>query len=333
MTPKVSILVPVYGVAQFIERCAISLFEQTFVDIEYIFINDCTPDNSITILERVITRYPHRKPKVKIIQHKNNRGLAAARNTGVQNAIGEYILHVDSDDCLEVNMVELLYNKAIQEDADLVFCDYILDFKNSSKKVEQVWDSDKQEFIKRILSASSAPSIWNKLSKKSLYTDYGIQAIEGINLGEDFLVVPKLLYHSKKVAKVSEFLYHYNLTNPNSYTKDYSKKNIDNVITVLNDLTLFFKKKADYKLYETSILQGKLKKKVEFLLNGDKRYWNDLILIFPETNNLEDISFLCTTEKIGYFFIKYNLKQTLYFYKWIYRKYIQWIVMKNGNIY
>lgn len=319
MTPKVSILVPVYGVAQFIERCAISLFEQTFVDIEYIFINDCTPDNSITILERVITRYPHRKPKVKIIQHKNNRGLAAARNTGVQNATGEYILHVDSDDCLEVNMVELLYNKAIQEDADLVFCDYILDFKNSSKKVEQVWDSDKQKFIKRILSASSAPSIWNKLSKKSLYTDYGIQAIEGINLGEDFLVVPKLLYHSKKVAKVSEFLYHYNLTNPNSYTKDYSKKNIDDVVLTLNNLTIFFEKKADYKLYERSILQGKFRKKIELIVNAKRELWNELIFIFPEVQELKDISFLRIREQISYFLIRNKLKRTLYLCRWLYK--------------
>lgn len=320
MTPKVSILVPVYGVAQFIERCAVSLFEQTFVDIEYIFINDCTPDNSITILEHVITRYPHRKPRVRIVQHKNNRGLAAARNTGVQNATGEYILHVDSDDYLEVNMVELLYNKAIEEDADLVFCDYILDFKNSSKKVEQVWDSDKQEFIKRILSASSAPSIWNKLSKKSLYTDYGIQAIEGINLGEDFLVVPKLLYHSKKVAKVSEFLYHYNLTNPNSYTKNFSKKNINDVLLVLEQLENFFEEKLDYTLYRESLLKGKIRKKIELILNSESKYWKQLMNIFPETKKIENFSFLTSGEKISYFFIKHNYKRGL----WFYRRYV-WI--------
>lgn len=328
MTPKVSILIPVYGVTQFIERCAVSLFEQTFVDIEYIFINDCTPDDSITILEHVITRYPLREHSVKIIHHKNNRGLAAARNTGIENATGEYVLHVDSDDYLETNMVELLYNKAIQENADVVLCDYVLDFKNSSKKIELVLDFDKQEYIKRILSARAVPSIWNKLFKKSLYTDYAIQAIEGVNLGEDFLVVPKLLYHSKRIVKVSEFLYHYNLTNPNSYTKNYSIKNIDNVTSVLNDLTLFFKDKADYELYKESILEGKLKKKIEFLLNGEKKYWNDLILVFPETDNLEDTSFLCNTEKIGYFLIRNNLKKTLYFYKWIYKKYIQWVVMR-----
>ena len=104
-TPKVSMLIPIYGVEKFIERCAISLFEQTYQNIEYIFVNDCTKDDSINVLERVINRYPNRKPFVRIINHAQNKGLAGARNTAVANATGEFIMHVDSDDYVDKEIV------------------------------------------------------------------------------------------------------------------------------------------------------------------------------------------------------------------------------------
>ena len=83
MNPKVSIIVPVYNVSKFIERCARSLFEQTFESIEYIFVNDCTPDDSITKLNKIIIDYPQRSKSIRIIEHETNRGLAAARNSGL----------------------------------------------------------------------------------------------------------------------------------------------------------------------------------------------------------------------------------------------------------
>ena len=95
---KVSILVPIYGVERFIERCARSLFEQTYPNIEYVFVNDCTADRSVEILKELVEDYPGRKDAVKIISHEKNRGLAAARNTALENATGVFICHVDSDD-------------------------------------------------------------------------------------------------------------------------------------------------------------------------------------------------------------------------------------------
>ncbi len=117
---SVSIIVPIYNVEKYIERCAVSLFEQDFEDIEYIFVNDCTPDNSIQILEEVIEKYPNRKSNVKIIHYKANKGLGSARKTGLEQATGEYVLHIDSDDWVELDMVLCLYNKAIETDADIV---------------------------------------------------------------------------------------------------------------------------------------------------------------------------------------------------------------------
>ena len=103
---KVSVLVPVYGVEKYIERCARSLFEQTYSDLEYVFVNDCTPDQSIEILKKVMAEYPQRKNAVKIVNHAKNRGLAAARNTAYDNATGDFVTIVDSDDWLEWDALE-----------------------------------------------------------------------------------------------------------------------------------------------------------------------------------------------------------------------------------
>ena len=81
---KVTVAVPIYGVEKYIERCAVSLFEQTYSNIEYIFVNDCTCDNSMGILKSILDKYPERKKQVKIIVHEQNKGLGAARNTAIK---------------------------------------------------------------------------------------------------------------------------------------------------------------------------------------------------------------------------------------------------------
>lgn len=318
MIPKVSILVPIFNVSSFIERCAVSLFEQTFEDIEYIFVNDCTPDNSIEVLNNVIQRYPNRQAQIRIINHENNKGLAGARNTGIANANGDFILHIDSDDYVEPNMVELLYSKAIAENSDIVVCDFIMEWDNTNRVVEQIWDKNPKIFINKILSVQAVPSVWNKLFKKKLYIENNISTIEGINLGEDLITTPKLLYYSKNVSKVEIPLYHYLQTNSNSYTKNYTEKNINNVEDVLKELTSFFKNKEDFYLFEQSLLEGKLKKKIELIFNSDEEYWNELFKIFPEANKLKDFSFLTIREKIIYFFISNNYSFALSWYKKLY---------------
>lgn len=113
MRNKVSIIVPIYGVEKYIERCARSLFEQSFKDIEYIFVNDCTTDASMSILASVIRDYPGYN--IHIINKKTNEGLPQARKTGVIASTGEYIMHVDSDDWLEPKAIEKLYLMAIEK--------------------------------------------------------------------------------------------------------------------------------------------------------------------------------------------------------------------------
>ena len=100
---KVSIIVPIYNVEKYIERCAVSLFEQTYSNIEYVFVNDCTPDQSITVLKRVIDCYPHRASQTKIINHDYNCGVAISRNTALEHSTGEFVCQVDPDDYIELD--------------------------------------------------------------------------------------------------------------------------------------------------------------------------------------------------------------------------------------
>lgn len=297
---KVSILVPIYGVEKFIEKCAVSLLEQTFDDIEYIFVNDQTKDKSINILKEVIARYPQRQYQIKIITHSSNKGLAGARNTGIENATGDYILHVDSDDYIESNTIELLYNKAVEENADIVVCDYVLNWNNTNKEVLQVYNVNPSKMINLLLSDEAVTSVWNKLIRRSLYINHNIKAMQGINLGEDFFVIPRLIYFANKIAKVDKALYHYVQLNATSYTKKMSKKNILDVVFVFESLAQFFSDKREYEIYLKSINRGKLRKKLEFILQSDDETLEMAMNLFPEINTNIDTNFLNKIEKIVY---------------------------------
>lgn len=112
---KISVIIPIYNVERFITRCAISLMKQTLKeDVEFIFVDDATPDRSIDLLQEVINQYPERRNQVRLIRHAKNKGLPAARNSGLKVAVGEYIFHCDSDDWLELDMLETLYDVAVK---------------------------------------------------------------------------------------------------------------------------------------------------------------------------------------------------------------------------
>ena len=123
----ISVIVPVYKVERFISRCVNSLFSQSMQDnIEFIFVDDASPDKSLALVEQCLKYYPKRKKQVRILHHIKNLGLPAARNTGLGIARGEYIYHCDSDDYLETDALEAMYVAATKYDADIVWSDWFL---------------------------------------------------------------------------------------------------------------------------------------------------------------------------------------------------------------
>ena len=320
MSPKVSILVPVYNVEAFIERCAISLFEQTFEDIEYLFVNDCTPDNSIEVLKKVIDKYPNRKCNTCIINNETNLGIAGVRNILLDKAKGNFFLFVDSDDYIDHDMIEKMYESIIAEKADIAVCDFIIEWQNVNKIFYQNINANKTKAINSLLRMDTMPGLPNKLIRLSFIKDNNLLFHKDMNVGEDYMLMPKLFYYASKVIKVEKTFYHYIQTNSSSYTKNFSIENIKSIIYALDELTRFFESKQDYNLYKYSILQGKLRKKIEIIFNSEPKYWNDLISIFPEIDELEGYSFLRYREKISYFFMRNNFKKSFYLYRAKYLK-------------
>lgn len=215
--PKVSVIIPVYGVEKYIERCARSLFEQTLDDIEYLFIDDCTPDRSIEILRLVLEEYPQRLHQVIIHRMEHNSGQAAVRKWGIQNASGDYLIHCDSDDWMDKDMLRQLYEKGIKDNDDIVVCDYYESDSSINKEVKQGFCDKKPDIM------FSYYTLWCKIVKRSLFTENTILAPTG-NMGEDRVYSVQLAWYAKSIGYVATPLYYY-FTNLNSivHTVDKNK--------------------------------------------------------------------------------------------------------------
>lgn len=222
MNYLVSILVPVYGVEQFIEKCAVSLFEQTYDNIEYIFVNDCSKDNSIGKLKKIIEQYPSRKAFVKIINHKKNKGLAGSRNTAIKFATGDFVMHVDSDDYVDKDIVAKAVKCQIQSDADIVIIDFLKAYPTFSQTTHYQSFDNPKDYCLTVLERNNSNSIWAKLIRRNLYESYNIKCKEGCNQGEDYQVVPILLYYAKKIVNLKEPLYYYECSNENAYSNSFT---------------------------------------------------------------------------------------------------------------
>lgn len=263
---KVSLLVPVYGVERFIEKCAISLFEQTYRDIEYIFVDDCTPDFSINVLNNVIERYPERKNNVIILHHSENLGLAQARNTALEVATGDFVLNVDSDDYLELKAIERLCEVACRENAEvIVFGSYTVYLNNKVPKPNTYNYTTKEVYIKSLLEKKSSSCVWGKFVARNLYVRTKIRAIPGLNQGEDYAVMPRLLYYANHIAMIKDCLYNYVQYNNEAYTKSFHKKHISDLLLADETLSDFFSSIPESDLYKDTIAVTKLRTKTYML--------------------------------------------------------------------
>lgn len=208
--PEVSVVVPVYGVERFVERCARSLFGQTETDtVEFIFVDDCTPDDSIAIISRVLNDYCALKPQVSILRHDQNRGLPQARKTGIEAARGRYILNVDSDDRLEPDAIETLLAKARETDADIVVCDSFYSTDTHETILHQ--PVNPETLLTDMIRTKNTWAVWNKLIRRDLYFSPEPIVFPEIYMAEDMFQVYQLVYRADKsrIAYVDAPLYHY----------------------------------------------------------------------------------------------------------------------------
>lgn len=284
---KLSVIIPVYNVEKYFERCIRSLFEQTLLDIEYIFVNDCTPDNSMNILYKLLEEYPIRKDSVKVINNVSNYGLWYSRQVGMKIATGKYVIICDSDDWLESEAYELLYNKATIYNADIVVCGFFLETIRGQKIYLYPYLLEDKETLKNsvYIEGFLYSAFWNKMFRRDLYMAHNVYNYDGINMWEDLGVTLRLRYYSQKTIVVNRPLYHYNRLNVSSITAFPTLKNVEDQISCVLNLEEFFRAEGCYKEYASVIDNLKFKSKLGLVIFKEIRNYKAWLSIFPEVNN------------------------------------------------
>lgn len=278
----VSIIIPIYNVEKFIQRCVYSLLEQTLEDIEYIFVNDASTDKSLEILNSIVDK--HTNKNIKIISHPFNKGLAAARNTGIESAHGDYIMHCDSDDWIEKDMCEQMYNYATTHHADIVVSDFYIEANQVSSISKQCVPDSKEEALRSLLKGSLHGSNCNKIINANLYRTHKLSYINNINMWEDLIMMIKLFYYADSILYLPKPFYHYVQYNENSYTKKITQKSLDNMISGVSIIENFFKQKQCFTLYASDLSFIKLTVKLNLLINSNNIQQKELNKLYPESN-------------------------------------------------
>ncbi|MCQ2163960.1 MAG: glycosyltransferase [Bacteroidales bacterium] len=279
--PKVSVIIPIYNVAPHLKRCVDSLMNQTLDDMEFIFVEDCSTDDSPSVLEEALSAYPERRPCVKLIRHETNMGLTRSRNDGLSVAAGDYIAHCDSDDWVDHAMYEKLYLKAVAEDADIAMCDFWFARENGDELYHTMspsgnHDEDVRRYIGKLWTVA-----WNLIIRRSLYETYGLRSPEHICYTEDFYLTVRAVYYASKIAKVDEPLYWYNQMNSGSIMHNLNEKSRTEERISYLDTIAFFEVEGVLDRYEREMGWRILKNK-QILVLLDR--FDEFMAIWPRSH-------------------------------------------------
>ena len=223
MNPKISVIVPVYKAEKYLHRCVDSILAQTFTDFEVLLIDDGSPDRSGDICDE----YAKKDSRVRVF-HKENGGVSSARQCGIDNAQGEYTIHADPDDWVEPNMLEELYAKAKEDDADVVICDFYVNNADRQIYNKQEPSALDHETVLRELFQQLHGSCWNKFVRRDCYIKNKVQFELGLSFCEDLYFHACLLKNARTISYLSKAFYHYDqIINTNSIVARYKKTTFD----------------------------------------------------------------------------------------------------------
>lgn len=285
----VSYIIPIYNVSGYIEKSVGSLLEQSYSNIEYIFINDCSSDDSEIKLRRIIEKFPERRNKIKVITNEQNFGSATTRNIGLDMAQGEYVMFADSDDWISCDYVEFMVHKMESEDDDIVYCDYFESYDNREKLITQNYGIDNIECIRSMLGGGLHGSTWNKIYRRSFLLKTKQRFVKGADLFEDVSWNIRLFACTTKISYIPKAFYHYVQYNSNSIIKsmassekkrDRAMQRIENVRVACDYLiALGFEEKLGKEMRE-----WKLMAKNDLIDDKDDSSLQSWINTFPEAD-------------------------------------------------
>ncbi len=259
----ISVIVPFYNVEQVFDRCLKSIRKQTLSNFEIICVNDCSRDAS----NQIALYHAQEDPRIRIIEHTVNRGVGAARNTGIKAANAGFLVFVDSDDVIAETMLEKLWEASDQGQFDVVCCGFCGIDQKGNKLREFIYYSREISDIKHInIFLLFNPAMWNKLWKKSLFIDNNITFPIGVYF-EDMSTQPRLLIKSKNIKVIKNVLYYYSSKRPDSITNTYGMKHIIDLFKgfellrrFLNENHLLEKYNKDFIAYVHTVVLNHAKK-------------------------------------------------------------------------
>lgn len=248
--PLISIIVPVYNTSKYLRKCLDSLVGQSYTNIELILVDDGSTDNSL----QICNAYSAVDSRIKIF-HQSNQGSVAARQTGIDNCGGDYVMFVDSDDWVNIDVCSKLLGKAEDTNADLVVCDFFNCNKNVDKYTCCNPETSSLKQLHKVISWQYPPVLWNRLYKREVAIKSLTNCTIGDDIAEDFLISISCLLLSPSTAYVPEALYYHNRDVETSLVFNLSSlgksllagiNNIDKVYSLLKDTGLFEEYKYDF---------------------------------------------------------------------------------------
>lgn len=308
MQPKISIIIPVYGVEKYIEECLNSIINQTLKEIEIIIVNDGTKDKSMKIVEK----YLH-DSRIRVI-NKENGGISSARNAGILASTGKYIYTMDSDDFIEKFILKKVYDYAEKKQLEIVIFDIEV-FCDRTKKNLKIWKdtnflNDKVyqgiDYLKEYFLGKGCPSVANKIFRRELYFNNNIYYPINLKYGEDGVTMTKLMAISKKVGKISEIGYYYRQREESAMNSSVDIRqyliSYNMTIDFLKKHNLENKLKEYFDTYKFYYIYGNLfEKEYSKTLNGDYK------IVYEE--------FFKEIKTMKIYNLKFNQKILVYSYK------------------
>lgn len=283
--PLVSVMIPMYKVASFVERCLQSVYEQSYPNMEVILINDASPDNTLTVVEQTIAQHSGAKRTV-LYSFTQNVGLAGARQKALELSNGDYLLFLDADDYWDNNrIVEEWVAVAQTTQAPVVISDYIATYPQREivHRIPRIENG--RALCQAILRGAAPGFMWNKLFERSHFLRFMGKWEQGQNVLEDFGVVVPLLYHTDRVAYYEQPTVHYVQMNNHSYIKNLSLQQLQSILALIKRIESYFLVERDDETMRISVEQSYILVKRMLINRVPWSQYDAIRAIKPEYNH------------------------------------------------
>lgn len=278
--PIISIIVPVYNAEQYLKRCLSSIVSQSFKYFEILLINDGSTDGSFEICQK----FAKADSRIRFF-NRSNHGISATRQFGIDNAVGKYCIHVDSDDWIDFNYLEALYNKAQETSSDMVCAPFKKEYVGRTDIVRLYKPATVDEYIKGLCTGRSCGVVWNKLISLDIVRNNNLRFPIEVSMWEDLAFILKYLLFAKKISFVDNTYYHYLQYNINSLCKSsFSYDVISHTVSAVSNVVEFYKERKCYDKYLRCLYILELFSKQKLLFDSTHRNLKQWLAIYPKSN-------------------------------------------------